>query len=108
MIYGHKKCPAKLQGRLIITKSQLGNGPIWFTSCFAIMTANTTESRNGYSSSIQTLTVGSGFTPAQSCCFQQESRTLTADREFHPALKNTWQNYLIFISVFKIRNLERF
>ena len=37
-------------------------------------------------SSIQTLTVGSGISPDQSQ-FYRESRTLTAGRELHPALK---------------------
>lgn len=41
------------------------------------------------SSLIQTLTVGPGFPPGQSPADTEESRTITAGRDLHPAPKNT-------------------
>lgn len=45
------------------------------------------------SSTIQTITVGIGITPIQS--YKQGVADYTADREFHPAPKNTAQKYKI-------------
>lgn len=44
------------------------------------------------SSTIQTITVGDGIAPSQP---ETGSRTVTADREFHPAPKNRLFKLLI-------------
>jgi len=54
---------------------------------------------NLISSSIRTITVGNGISPYQSLNLR-ESRTITAGRELHPALKK----FKITNSIFRLQN----